>query len=76
MSICPRFESCPLVAALTPDFPRALELLKQKYCSGEFQLCAIFQQDGVGRNDSLVYQKIAWVKTLIEAEISGMTKHR
>lgn len=74
MKTCSQFESCALVAMLKPDFPKAMELLKRKYCAADHVLCAIFQKGGIQAEDSLIYQNIAWVRTLIEAEITGLTK--
>lgn len=74
MKPCSQIESCAVVAALVPNFPKALELLKQKYCSSGYNQCSIFQNGGTDVEKNLIYQNIARVKTLIEAEISGLKK--
>jgi len=72
MQPCSHIKSCALVEAMTPNFPKALEFLKLKYCNGGNHHCAIFQKGGIDTADSLVYQNIAWVRTLVEPEISGL----
>lgn len=74
MQQCSQITSCPLVEAMTPNFPRTLEFLKLKYCVGGNQRCAIFQRGGIETGESLIYRNIALVKPLIETEISGLTK--
>lgn len=74
MHTCNHIDSCALVSALQADFPKALALLREKYCSSDSSLCSIFQNGGINEGESLIYQNIAWVKTLIESEINGLTK--
>jgi len=61
MQPCNHIQSCALVAAMTPNFPKALEFLKLKYCNGDNQRCTLFQKGEISREDSLIYQNIAWV---------------
>jgi len=74
MQPCSHIKSCALVEAMTPNFPKALEFLKLKYCNRDNHLCAIYQKGGIDTEESLIYQNIAWVKTLAETDISGLAK--
>lgn len=68
MQQCSHISSCALVEAMTPNFPKALEFLKLKYCDGSNLHCAIFQKGGVHPGESLIYQNIAWARTVMEAD--------
>lgn len=72
MQPCSHIKSCALVEAMSPNFPKALEFLKLKYCNGDNHHCAIFRKGGIDREDSLIYQNIAWGRTMIETELSEL----
>lgn len=66
MQTCSHMTSCALVEAMTPNFPKALEFLKLKYCNGDHHRCALFQKGGGDTGESLIYQNIAWARSLME----------
>ncbi|HEY6838771.1 MAG TPA: hypothetical protein VI389_08525 [Geobacteraceae bacterium] len=68
---CKHVESCSLVKNLTPNFPMALKILKQRYCAGDYWSCSRYQRCEGGQWDTIMYADVAFVVGLVESAING-----